>query len=276
MNDFSAMHQDDGGENSIAAVAARIQERANEVASERAAVELAKAQLQELQTLLKNERKMNDTIRRIMLSTVRSRHGVEMELCKIRDEQEERLFNVEQYQRETQEAVEEMEQVHDVWEDTVRDVYVEHDLQRELYRRSVHGRIKRREQHMKERDQKLHQLAQETKIFEEETKRMEEETKQLEKNIIDLDSREEKEDEQVAALAMQIRATIAKVRNVLSCIDGNKYMYCAVSHVCLNHYVSRQRTSLRRYVRDAEEALQKANREMKKWEQKRQDYLNRY
>lgn len=270
----------EGGENSIAAVAARIQERATEVASERAAVELAKAELAQLQNILQQEEKKTGAVRRTMLSTVRERHGVEMELYKVCDLQEERLSKLDDYQRETNDAKEEMMQVHEDWEDTVDDLYVEHNLQRELYKRCVNGRIKRREECIKERDQKLRQLEQETKSFEEETKHMTEETRQLEENIVDMDSREEKEDEEVTALSMQIRATIQKVSGEIWyhvwCVMGWLCVpYCMpVSHV--STVLFGQRTSLRRTLRDAEEACQNANREMKEWEQKRLDIVNRY
>ena len=230
MNDFSAMNDDNkGGENSIEIVATRIKERALELASERARVELAKAELSELQQLLDEETKTNGAIRRTMLSTVRSRHGVEMELWKVRDQQEERFAKLGEYQRETDEANAEMAELRTAWGDAVRDLYVEHDLQRELYRRSVEGGIKRREQRIKERDQRLLQLVDETKVFQEETKRMVEETKKLEKNILDMDNREGKEDEEVAALSMNIRNTIAKVRQ-----DCMSFCCCFVSFIWLN------------------------------------------
>lgn len=212
MSDFSAMNeQQGGGENSIAVVAARIQERANEVASERAAVELAKAELAQLEQVLKEESKQTARVRRTMLSTVRSRHGVEMELLQICDQQEERLCKLEENQRETEQVKEEITKVHDEWEGAVKDLYVGHELQRELYRRSVSGRIKRREELVKEREERLRQIERETRAFEEETKRMMEETKRLEKSALEADSREQKEDEEMDALAMQIQATIQKV-----------------------------------------------------------------
>jgi chromosome segregation ATPase len=219
MSDFSAMNEQQGGENSIAVVAARIQERANEAASERAAIELAKAELAELEQVLKEESKQTTRVRRTMLETVRLRHGVEMELLQIRNQQEERLSKLEENQRETEQVKEEITKVHDEWEGAVKDLYVEHELQRELYRRSVSGRIKRREELVKEREERLRQVERETRAFEEETQRMVEETKRLEKSALEADSREQKEDEEMDALAMQIQATIQKVGYCMTCVN---------------------------------------------------------
>ena len=281
MNESTVMNdQDSGSENSIAAVAARIQERAHEVASERANVELAKAELKHFQILLEQESKKHNHVRRTMLSTVRSRHGVEMELWKLRDEQEDYVHQLEEYKRETQQAKEELAQVHASWEDTVRDVYVEHDLHRELYRRCVQDQIQQRKECIRQREQRLVRLAQETKAFQQETKQMMEEAKQLEQNIVEMDSREAKEDEEIAALSMQIRSTISKVSE---CDEHCRVQWIPCTLLCsylsdvyLTRFLSRQRSSLRRKVRDAEEARQKANAEMTMWEQKRMDVVNRY
>jgi len=235
----------DEGENSIAAVAQRIQERANQVASERASVQVHKAELAELQALLQQEQAETYATRRTMLSTVRERHGVEMELFQIQDLLQERLDRLQEYEQETYQVQQEQAQVSDEWEETLQD-YVEQYMQRELYKRSVQGRIQQRQECIQERNDKLHQLQREQASFQRETKITVQETKRLEAKIVEMDSGEEKRDEQVAALSMQIQATIQK------------------------------RSALRKTLRDAQEACQKANREMREWEQKRLDLSNRY
>jgi hypothetical protein len=196
----------------MAAVATRIKARLSELATERALVELVKSDLEGLNYVLDEEIRKNGTVRRSMLSTVRARHGVELELWKVREQQEARMDKVDEYQRETDEAEDQANVLHGDWEEAVKDLYVDHDLQRELYKRSVQGRIRRREQRVEEREQRLRQLEQESKTFENEARLMADQTKQLELKILDTDDREAAEDEEVAALAMQIRATVAKVR----------------------------------------------------------------
>lgn len=206
---------DNDGENSIAVVAARIQERAREVASELAAVELAKSELQQLQTMLEKETKETNAVRHGMLSTVRERHGVELELFQIQSQQEECLANLQQYKRETQQAKEEMNQVHDEWESTVKNVYVQHDLQRQLYKRSVSSRIQQRQDFLKQQDRRLRKVQQETLAFQQEMKQMVEQTEQLEQNIVEMDGRIGKDDDEMDALHRQIQAARKKVSTTL-------------------------------------------------------------
>jgi chromosome segregation ATPase len=236
----------DEGESSIAAVAQRIHERANQVASERASVQVHKAELAELQALLQQEQAKTNATRRTMLSTVRERHGVEMELFQIQDLLQERLDKLQEYEQETDQLQQEQARVSDEWEEETLQDYVEQHLQREFYKRSVQGRIQQRQECIQERNDKLHQLQQEQASFQRETNIMAQETKRLEAKIVEMDSGEEKQDEQVAALSMQIQATIQK------------------------------RSALRKTLREAQEACQKANREMREWEQKRLDLSNRY
>ena len=61
---------DEGGDNGINAVADRIQSRAVELAKERALVELAKSELEQLQRVLDEERRKNGAVGCSMLSTV--------------------------------------------------------------------------------------------------------------------------------------------------------------------------------------------------------------
>ena len=207
--------EDKGGDNSIYAVADRIQSRAMELAKERALVELAKSELEQLQHVLDEETTRNRAVRRTMLSTVRARHGVELELWKIREQHEALLSKLDEYQRETVEAKDQVNELQEVWEKAVRELYVDHDLELELYKRSVQGRIRRREQRTEERERRLRQLEQESRAFEDEAKLMLDQMKKIEEKILETDDREAAEDEEVAALAMQIRATVAKVRTTV-------------------------------------------------------------
>jgi hypothetical protein len=202
------------GNGDMAAVASRIQARLSELATERALVELVKSDLEGLQNVLNEEIRKHGTVRRSMLSTVRARHGVELELWKVREQQETRLAKVHEYQRETEEVKDQANELQGAWEDAVKGLYVDHDLERELYKRSVQGCIRRREQRVEEREQRLRRLEQESKAFENEALLMADQAKQLEQKILDTDDREAAEDEEVAALAMQIRATVANVRSI--------------------------------------------------------------
>jgi hypothetical protein len=82
--------------NSIGAVAARIQERALQLQAERATLAAAQAELQDLEAVLYEEDKQNATVRRNMLITVRERHGVELELIKVHEQRQELLVHVQE------------------------------------------------------------------------------------------------------------------------------------------------------------------------------------
>jgi hypothetical protein len=134
-----------------------------------------------------------------------------MELFQIQDLLQERLDKLQEYEQETDQLQQEQARVSDEWEEETLQDYVEQHLQREFYKRSVQGRIQQRQDCIQERNDKLHQLQREQASFQRETNIMAQETKRLEAKIVEMDSGEEKQDEQVAALSMQIQATIQKV-----------------------------------------------------------------
>jgi hypothetical protein len=134
-----------------------------------------------------------------------------MELFQIQDLLQERLDKLQEYEQETDQLQQEQARVSDEWEEETLQDYVEQHLQREFYKRSVQGRIQQRQECIQERNDKLQQLQQEQASFQRETNIMAQETKRLEAKIVEMDSGEEKQDEQVAALSMQIQATIQKV-----------------------------------------------------------------
>jgi chromosome segregation ATPase len=163
---------DEGGDNGIYAVADRIQSHAVELAKERALVELAKSELEQLQRVLDEETRKNGAVRRSMLSTMQARHGVELKLWKIREQHEALLSKLDEYQRETDEAKDQVSELQEVWEKDVRELYVDHDLKLELYKRSVQGRIRRRERRIEERERRLRAVRDAEEAYQKASKEM--------------------------------------------------------------------------------------------------------
>ena len=198
--------------NGILAVAARIQERAFQLSNERAALETEGVDLKEAKAVLEGETRKNASVRREMLTAVRSLHGAELGLIGAEEEAEKVRREVEEIEEETRRIGEEAQRHMSKWKSIASDVYAKHDVKTELYRRRVEGKIWEKEEKIRERERKLDMLALKADMLHEEAVTMQLERERVTDEIREMDEREEREDEEIVGVAMQIRATLDKVR----------------------------------------------------------------
>ena len=196
----------------MAAVVARIQDRAAQLVSERRMLTLVEAEEEEQQTILNDEQEAWGTVRLEYLSAMRSRHGVEEELWKMEEHKKDCLESMEVLQNETQELCVHKETIQADWEELAGNVLVGHDLKREIYRSSIQAHMETREQQLMKRKRQLMAIHQKVDSYRKDTQSAEKETSKLERAVKRLKSTELEEDEDLSNLALRVRETVAKVR----------------------------------------------------------------
>mmetsp|Transcript_7506 Transcript_7506/g.9263 ORF Transcript_7506/g.9263 Transcript_7506/m.9263 type:complete len:236 (-) Transcript_7506:630-1337(-) len=225
--------------NSITAVASRIQERALQLASERASLNVILTELKQANETLQLESKENAKIRRKLLSIVRSRHEVELEFIGVQDEIATLGEKTNHLKNDTKENMVKISKIHDEWNDIAKDIYAKHETKRELYKRKKMKDIEFLEQQKRRREERLEKLTKDSEDANKDAAFMHNEREKLRNELVELNEQEEREDEELSALVMQIKATLAK------------------------------KSSLRETLKDAQDMHREANENALKWEQER-------
>lgn len=196
--------------NNIAAVAARIQERALQLSKEQAALVEAEATLERAKKTLEHETRENVALKREMLNVFRRRDGAELEWMDAEERVETLEKRVAELRRATERAEEAHARMHARWEHAECEIYAAHEVKRELVRRREEGKRARCEERRKRRRDELEALRETAARANEEAREMHREREEIQKFVRELDECEEREDEEMAGLAMQIKATLAK------------------------------------------------------------------
>lgn len=197
---------------SIVAVAARIQDRANQLSSEQSILEILHVQVKDANYALEEKSEQNCRIREELLSKTMTRHSTELEVLRRKREIEEleekisRLQNIEIGQLEQRVAVQRLE--HDRVSSTV---YATHEFEMELYRRKIESKLRLRRNKEMKRKGKLNDLILGSVSNREEITSIHKERMEIGDEISAMREMEVREDEEIASIAMQIRATLAKV-----------------------------------------------------------------
>lgn len=202
---------------SLQQVAQRIQERNNALASEQATLELLQDQLELAKKRLADDELATQKARKHLLTAMRSRHGVELDLLSkkeetaaIRSEAAGLQSSIESIRLQTNELRRKFEEEH-------APLYAKHDVSTSLHAMRSESLLIKAQQKKQRREDKLHHLKSETERQRFETDRMREETERLRDEIEGFARREEEEDEEMVGLTMQIRQVLAKVSHYFFC-----------------------------------------------------------
>eukprot|EP00978_Attheya_sp_CCMP212_P023050 scaffold69770_cov46-Attheya_sp.AAC.1 len=121
----------------IAAVAIRIQERANELHSQLALASLAESELEQEQEKLDVQEKENASVRRTMLSAVQSRHSIELELWHAKDDASLLNSKTEGIYEYTHDLKARTVALKDEWEEVAQNTYANHETETTLFQRRM-------------------------------------------------------------------------------------------------------------------------------------------
>ena len=197
---------------SIIAVAARIQDRANQLSSEQSILEVLNLQVKDAKHALQQLSEQNCYIREKLLAKTMTRHGLELEIIRRKhkiDELEEQISNLRNIkisQLEQRVVAQRLE--HDRVSSIV---YATHEFEMDIYRRKIESKLRIRRDKGLKRKGKLNNLILGTERHCEEITSIHKEREIITDEISAMREMEVREDEEIAAIAMQIRATLAKV-----------------------------------------------------------------
>jgi hypothetical protein len=197
--------------NNMAAVAARIQERHGQLLAEQATLELTKAELAEIQAVEAQHVSINDSIHRMLLHVTRSRTGVELELFQARDQVHDYTRSIEQLQESAEHLEQETDQIHGTWKTAVETTYSAHALEMDLYQRALEESVQECESRATRRKNEWIEMETHIQRAQDETTRFHLEVKSIEVDIETMESVEQRDDEEVATIALKIREALSKV-----------------------------------------------------------------
>jgi chromosome segregation ATPase len=200
----------DNNMNGIAAVAAKFQDRASQLASEQATLDSNLEKLLEVQRKLREEELENRRARLEMLKSVGKRHSIEVDWMELHDEIILKKRCVAQDRDEVgmlQAKIDRMRHT----AATLQEEYSTHRAEIDLFRHLFEGEIQQREQEVARREDTLQKFQRDSDELKCAIEDIDRQTEQLIQEQRQLEEQAEKEDEEIAAIGMQIRATLTKV-----------------------------------------------------------------
>lgn len=199
-----------GAAGGIATVAQRIRDRAHQLESTRSGLSHLRRTVASARSAAAIARADHATARSDLLAAVRSRHGVELEVLAVRrrtaavEVESERLRTQAEQTRRSAAAIRER------WAATESTLCVPHEVDAATYQMAAADAVRHLDEVRAARVRRLRKLAAGTAAAAEAAEEAAAESAALRAGMDRMASREEAEDEDVAALAMQIRATIRK------------------------------------------------------------------
>lgn len=199
----------------IEGVESRIQDKANVLFTKRAKLKVKQAQLNDSRNKQNEEMTVNDNIRKILLSIVRSKNDVEFKLLHQKDVVKELERTTDELERVTTVHIrEEIGTLRKTMRHTLDTIYAPHDTKTDIYRHRIESKLQRKKMRRQKREAMLDKLALNADRYREEATSKHSKRKRLHDEILKLEKLGKKEDEEIAAVAMQIRATLQKRKSL--------------------------------------------------------------
>eukprot|EP00970_Alexandrium_tamarense_P019695 scaffold14365_cov207-Alexandrium_tamarense.AAC.1 len=195
---------------SLSSVANRIQERNNALLSEIAQLDLLQAQHEEAKHQLTQEQHSSTNARKQLLSAVRSRHGLELECLRLKEESTSIDTTVSKLQSSINDIRNQTTQLQTKFGTTHEPIYAQHDVSTKLYSMQSKSILLRAQKKIQHREDKLRHLAEETKRQTAEAEEMRAVRERIRLEIGEMERREEDEDDEMGGLTMQIKQILAK------------------------------------------------------------------
>lgn len=196
--------------NGIAAVAAKFQDRTSQLASEQATLEFHLEKLREVQRKLREEEWENRRARLEMLKSVGKRYSIEVDWMELQDNITLKKRCVEKDRDEVAMLQVKIEHLRRTAA-TLQEYYSTPSAEMDLFRHLFEGEIQQKEQQAAQREDTLQKLQRESDELKGAIEDMDRQVEQVIQEHGQLEEQAEKEDEEIAAIGMQIRATLTKV-----------------------------------------------------------------
>jgi chromosome segregation ATPase len=196
---------------SLREVAQRIQERNNALATEQATFELLRDQLELAKNQLKSDQLATQSVRKGLLTAVRSRHGVELDCLALTEETTKIAEETSTLQSSIEAIRNKSSDLHRKFNEEQAPLYSTHTVSTTLHTRASESLLIRAQRKKSKREEKIHHLKSEGERQRVEVERMKDEMGRIRDMLDELDRREEEEDEEMVGVTMQIRQILAKV-----------------------------------------------------------------
>ena len=196
----------------IAAVAAQIQDRALQLSSEKTILELTQIELAKQQAVLDEAAEECAAVRKDYLTTLRMRHGVELEMWNVQGRTQECTRDIEKMQQEIEEMRADKQEIQSNWEQVCGDLLAGHHLKQEIYRYSLQTSLNERAAIVEKRQEQLQSLSKSIATLRDEETHMKREQDNIEKELKRLHEAERDEEKDLDRLAQETKEMIIKVR----------------------------------------------------------------
>jgi hypothetical protein len=192
-------------------IALQIQDRALLLASERGLRDAASVVRNQVKIQLDQQTKQHAALRHKLLSKLRTRHGYELELHRMKEQQEDHETSIQNEVKEAQVLNDKATSMEEAWKDSVQELLAPHQAKRRQYQDYLEQRIRKRQRCSKLQQQKLEFWQNRTRGMRRDQEEMLLERVEVVARTEQADAQEEEQDEQVSSLALQIKATLSKV-----------------------------------------------------------------
>mmetsp|Transcript_258 Transcript_258/g.559 ORF Transcript_258/g.559 Transcript_258/m.559 type:complete len:232 (-) Transcript_258:2026-2721(-) len=209
---------------SLAAVASRIQERNNALRSELAALELLQIQHAQAKQLLKADERASAEARKEFLAAVRSRHGLELECIQIANDSRRVDESTSELKTNAAAIRSRTEDLERRFDEEHAPVYAKHDLSTKLHSMRSEARLVAAQRKKRRREERLRGLADRTERQRGEASEMRTEADRIREECLEMDRREEEDDEETVALNMQIKSVLANKASLRSALKEAREM----------------------------------------------------
>lgn len=205
-------------------IISRIRERSLQLEAENEARQIAQEELNRVEQQLQQATQWRNQQRRAFVHAVQARHFVETELWNARERTDTLRDEIGQNHQQTALATQELENVQQEWEESVRDVYAHHKVRMLLYQRFVEQHVRNKEERQQRRRNKIRAMMRQAERLAEKERQMKHEARVLATKL--------GEPEFVpgygamSATAEAIRAALQEVRRDERCFDSFLSQMC--------------------------------------------------
>ena len=229
---------------SISAIAQRIQEKADALTTERQTLQEIQTKIQSISHLHNLQLSKNKVLHYDVLQQTKTKIGLEIEVARRDDRIRELKRKILARDSEMEELKQHVQSLQDQADREVEDVFAPHLVTIESFQRNIEQNLNEHNERRRKRQHMLDSFVVEREKNLESVKDMKRNQEKLEMEIEVMKQVEVAEDEEIAALAMQIKATLSK------------------------------RTSLRGGLEDARKRNRDATEKMIQWEEQCMKYSN--
>lgn len=246
----------------ITAIAARIHERAVQLANEQDALQAAEQQLEIVQAKHVDEQQRSQQVRSQYLKSMLQANSMELECCKIQDLIAERVSKTKKLKQQELQIMEQIAKQEAEWEAVVEGKLVQHKVRQMLYQKHLQGAIHARNEAMARRKCKIGTSARLAAQLKRDRKLIIQEEQQVQANMMRMTDAEDEANKQVESLALQVRTALTKVSQTFLIVSSITAIESRGLISCLA--ITSQRSELRTSLREAQQAYQNAHDEADK------------